>query len=85
VAFFPHPRTLYRAFACDDHAGQLDVARPLDDAGRAHLEHRREQRRLVIAEHQPYEPEPPLATGADALAMLKRAHAWAATRPDCRP
>jgi hypothetical protein len=73
VVFFPYPRpVLYRAFACDEHVELLDVARPLDDAGRAELERRRQRQRQrrVVVDRCPHEPEQPLAVGAQARARL---------------
>ena len=84
VKFYPQPPRLFRAFACDEHVWQLDVARPLDDEGAAQLAARRERHRLVVDEHQPYAPEPPLGEGQDAVRMLAEARAWAAGRPECR-
>jgi hypothetical protein len=77
LVYFPHPRTLYRAFACDDHRAGLEVARPLDDDGRAELDRRRERLRLVLVEKQPYEREPPLAAGRDAVERLAHARGYA--------
>lgn len=85
VVYYPYPKPeLHRAFACDDHFLQLDVARPLDDTGRAHLEHRRERLRRVVEDHQPYEPEHPLAVHAEARRRLERARAEATRHPDWR-
>ena len=77
-AYFPQHRRLWRAFACNEHKALLDVARPLDDDGRAELERRRERRHRVIVLHERYLPEEPLATGRDARERLERARAWAA-------
>jgi hypothetical protein len=82
--FFPYPRPgeLCLGFACDAHRDHLDVARPLDDDGRAELERRRERDRRVLVDKQPYVPDPPLATGHDAHARLGRVRAYAARHAD---
>ena len=83
MKWFPYPRPgeLVLAFACDAHLGDLDVARPLDDRGRAELERRRERDRRVLVDKEPERKDPPLATGVEGRQRLARARAWAAERP----
>ena len=85
VRFYRYPRPeLYLAFTCDEHIEQLDVARPIDDSGRAEIERRRERHRRVVVDGHPFEPEPPLAAGAQARARLDEARRYAEGRPGWR-
>ena len=78
---YPHPQT-WLGFACAQHVGQLEVARPLTDSDRAVLARR-------SARHHNHRPDPgqeheeaPLATGRAARELIARARRWAATHPD---
>lgn len=79
VVFYPRsqPPSLWRAFACDRHRDQLDVARPLEQRDRDELARRRERWRATVEDHRPWIPEEPLATGAEARARFEAAQRWA--------
>jgi hypothetical protein len=78
---YPHPQT-WLGFACAEHVGLLEVARPLTDSDRAVLARR-------SARHHEHRPNPGpvpeevlLATGRAARELIARARRWAAAHPD---
>ena len=81
LAYFPHNRALHRGFTCDEHRGALFVARPVDvdESSAVELARRRARHSRVVDDHEPYEREPPLATGRDALQRIDAARAYART------
>lgn len=74
---YPHPQT-WLGFACAEHVGQLEVARPLTDSDRAVLARRSARHR----DPGPVPEEVPLATGRAARELIDRARRWAAAHPD---
>jgi hypothetical protein len=66
-------------FACRDHIGEIDAARPLLPRDEALLQRWSEQRDRALAGRRWERPQP-LATGADAKTLYERALAWAARR-----
>lgn len=83
LIYFPHPPPgqVWLAFACDRHADQLVAARPLTDPDRAELAARRERLRRIL-DGEPPQPERPLAVGAAAQRLLRRARRWAGRHPN---
>jgi hypothetical protein len=79
---FPAPGHTAIAFACDEHRGELTAPRRLLDRDRATLARRAEQTRRGLAGEPGWEPDPPLATGAAARALIERARAWAQQHPE---
>lgn len=76
--FAAHGRTVWLAFACDQHADDLIAARPLLPRDRDALNRRRDKRRTELAGHRwAGEQEGPLARGAAAERLVERAKAWA--------
>ena len=76
--FAAHGRTVWLAFACDQHADDLIAARPLLPRARDALNRRRDKRRTELAGHRwAGEQEGPLARGAAAERLVERAKAWA--------
>ena len=56
---FRYPRrSVWLAFACDEHRDRLDDPRPLTEADRAELLWRREQDSLALAGEQYERPQP---------------------------
>jgi hypothetical protein len=66
-------------FACLDHIGEIEAARPLLPRDEAILQTWLEQHRRALAGRR-WERPTPLATGADAQTLYERALAWAARR-----
>ena len=66
-------------FACAQHVGEIDAARPLLERDEAVRQAWLEQRRRALAGRRS-EPPKPLATGADAKQLHERALVWAASR-----
>jgi hypothetical protein len=67
-------------FACAQHVGEIDAARPLLERDEAVRQAWLEQRRRALAGRR-WEPPKPLATGPDAKQLHERALAWAASVP----
>ena len=66
-------------FACAEHVDEIDAARPLLERDEAVRQVWLAQRRRALAGRR-WEPPKPLATGAEAKLLHKRALAWAARR-----
>lgn len=74
--------TVWLAFACEEHLGQLLAPRRLLPRDREALLRRRERQRLLLARQVWHgEVEGPLARGRDAERLAARAQAWAARHP----
>lgn len=87
---YPHPQ-VWLGFACAEHVGQLEVARPITDRDRAVLSGREARRPDPRPDPRPdhghdhpdrARDETPLATGRAARELLERARRWAAAHPD---
>lgn len=79
-------RSVWRGFACDQHAAVLLAARPLLPRDRDVLARRREKRRVLLSGRRyAGEDEGPLARGRAADELAERARAWAAAHPTRRP
>lgn len=74
---YPQPGVLHWAFACVEHRDLLSAPRELLDRDRDELARRQERARAVRALEQTYAPDPPMATGPEARAILARAIAAA--------
>jgi|SRR4051794_33501868 hypothetical protein len=76
--YAPQGRTAWLCFACQSHAGDLIAPRPLLPRDRDVLDRRRDKRRTQLAgKRWAGEQEGPLARGAAAERLVKRAKAWA--------
>lgn len=67
--------TLWWAFACERHVAHLYAPRCLLDRDRAELERRRAEQERALAGHS-FQRTEPLATGAAAKRLLRRAIAY---------
>ncbi len=84
---YPHPQT-WLGFACAEHVGLLEVARPLTDSDRAVLARRSARHHEHRPNPGPVPEEVPLATGRAARELIARARRWpppTRTRPTRRP
>jgi hypothetical protein len=80
--FAQHGRTVWLAFACAEHAGELIAPRPLLPRDRDVLARRRDTWHTELAGRRwDGEVEGPLARGAGAKRLIQRATAWAAAHP----
>jgi hypothetical protein len=64
-------------FACPDHVGEIDAARPLLQRDEVLRQTWLQERQQALAGRR-WERPTPLATGADAKTLHERALAWAA-------
>jgi hypothetical protein len=70
---------VWLCFACAQHAGEIDAARPLLERDEAVRKEWAAERGRALAGRR-WNPPKPLATGAEAKALHDRALAWAAHR-----
>jgi hypothetical protein len=75
--FDGRPPEAWLAFACDEHFGVLVAARELLDRDRAVLDEWRAEERHTSSAERPWRAPQPLATGAEAVALVERARRWA--------
>lgn len=73
-----HRWSVWWAFVCPEHAGELIAARPLLDRDRAEIARRRD----LVTHWTPGNHVQPLAAGRPAADLVERARRWAAAHPE---